>query len=81
MGTLPVSNGYGRMSSEWIFATVALVVSIGLFIFSAWWGSRPPQIGRTRMIPWNIVQLAATMGIILTLVHMLNLLGFHTGRK
>jgi hypothetical protein len=69
------------MDNDLMLAVGALVISLSVFGFSYWWGSRPPIVGRTRMIPWNLVQIAGVIAVILSLVHLINLAGFATGSR
>lgn len=50
-------------------------------LFAGWRGARPPNPHKgPRMMPWRFLMLLAAAGAILLLVHVINLLGFTTGR-
>jgi hypothetical protein len=58
--------------------TLALAALAGLF---GWAGSRPPNIQRgPRLIPYRFLMMMSAVGVMLMLVHMLNLAGMKTGR-
>jgi hypothetical protein len=66
--TFPVTLG-----AALAFAAVA--------VFSGWRGARPPNLQRgPRLIPWRMIMLLAAAGAMYMLVHLVNLLGFTTGR-
>jgi hypothetical protein len=67
---------------------MTLPITFALFLataalagFSAWRGSRPPDLVRgPRMVPWRFVMmLSAAVGLAL-LVHIANLVGIQTGQ-
>lgn len=52
-----------------------------LAVFAGWRGARPPDLARgVRMIPWRPIMVFSAAGVLLMLVHAVNLMGFHTGR-
>jgi hypothetical protein len=52
-----------------------------LSLFAGWGGARPPDPRRgPRMIPWRFIMTLAAMGAFVMAVHLVNLLGFTTGR-
>ncbi|ATQ45043.1 hypothetical protein CSW64_15075 [Caulobacter mirabilis] len=54
---------------------------LALTVFAGWRGSRPADLAKgVRMIPWRTVMVFAAAGTLLMTVHLVNLLGFHTGR-
>jgi len=63
-----------------------LTLSIGgaflaLALFAGWRGSRPPDLAKgVRMIPWRWVMLFSTTGVLIMMVHVVNMLGVKTGR-
>jgi hypothetical protein len=60
-------------------AIMAALVAFGLF--AAWRGARPPDMRRgPRLTPWRFLMLLSAALAILMLVHVVNLLGFQTGR-
>lgn len=55
---------------------------LALAVFAGWRGARPPDLAKgVRMIPWRGVMLFSTAGVIIMTVHIVNLLGIHTGRN
>ena len=63
-------------------ATLAIMAALVAFgLFSAWRGARPPDLRRgPRLMPWRFLMLLSAALAILMLVHVVNLLGFQTGR-
>ena len=58
--------------------TAACMVVIG---FCAWRDSRPPDLVKgPRMAPYRPVMLVLVVVVVMLVVHMVNLLGVHTGR-
>jgi len=51
-------------------------VSTALF---GWLGARPLQPGKPRMVPWQILMMFAAAWCIMMVVHLLTLVGIHTG--
>lgn len=45
-----------------------------------WAGARPPNPNRVRMAPYRFLMLLAAAGVLMMLVHLVNLLGVKTGR-
>jgi len=62
--------------------TIALAASlIGLALLAGWRGARPPDLARgPRLAPWRFLMALAALGAFVMLVHLVNLLGFATGR-
>jgi hypothetical protein len=62
--------------------TLAITLALlGLAVFAGWRGSRPPDLIRgVRMIPWRGIMVSASAGVLFMVVHLVNLLGFTTGR-
>lgn len=57
----------------------ALVLILGLTVFSGWRGSRPPDLVRgPRMVPWRALMLLGIVACIFLIVHLVNLAGFDT---
>jgi hypothetical protein len=53
---------------------------LAVAILAGWRGAQPPNPHRgPRMIPWRPIMVAATVGLIVFLVHAVNLLGVTTG--
>jgi hypothetical protein len=60
-------------------ALMALGVALtGLF---GWLGARPKPLGQPRMAPWQLLMVVAAAGSLMMVVHVLNLLGAHTGNR
>lgn len=67
---------------------VTVPVTLGLIamlfacaLFCGWRGARPPDLMRgPRMIPWRLLMVASATGVLIFLVHLVNLLGVTTGR-
>lgn len=55
----------------------AFAIATALF---GWAGARPPDPRRVRMAPYRFLMLLTAAGVLMMLVHAVNLLGFHTGR-
>lgn len=58
----------------------ALIMLLAAAAFCGWRGARPPNIIKgPRLMPWRPLMMICVVGIILLLVHLLNLLGLQTG--
>ncbi|MCR5878755.1 hypothetical protein LRS04_10610 [Phenylobacterium sp. J367] len=56
-------------------------VFLALALFAGWRGARPPDLMKgPRLIPWRPIMVAGALGVIVMLVHAVNLLGVTTGR-
>lgn len=54
---------------------------LAVTLFAGWRGSRPADFSKgVRMIPWRGIMVFSAAGVLLMAVHLVNLLGFHTGR-
>jgi hypothetical protein len=62
--------------------TLALICAlVGVALFCGWRGARPPDLQRgPRMIPWRLLMVSASTGVLIFVVHLVNLLGVTTGR-
>jgi len=69
------------MELELVPTVILACVTSGLAIFCGYMGQRPmnPQKG-PRMVPWRFLMLLFVVVAIMMVVHMINLLGFATGR-
>lgn len=76
-----VRLGYAaQMSLNVTLALTAAFLTLGLF--AGWRGARPPNPhAGPRMIPWRLIMLLSAAGVMLMLVHLLNLAGVTTGRR
>jgi len=60
----------------WLFAAC-----VALALFAGWRGARPPDPMRgPRLVPWRFLMTLAACAAVVVVVHLLNLLGMHTGR-
>jgi hypothetical protein len=63
---------------------VTLAVAAGLAVLTVlfgWAGSRPPDLQRgPRLAPYRFLMMLGATGLLLMVVHMLNLAGVTTGR-
>lgn len=62
--------------------TLALICALlAVAAFCGWRGARPPDLQRgPRMIPWRLLMVSASTGVLIFVVHLVNLLGVTTGR-
>ncbi|CAN5625959.1 hypothetical protein BH11PSE1_BH11PSE1_26180 [soil metagenome] len=62
--------------------TLALIAAfLALAIFSGWRGAQPPNpLKGVRMAPHRLIMVTAAAGVLILLVHLVNLLGVVTGR-
>ena len=59
----------------------ALAAAVALAALFGWLGARPPDPTRgPRMAPWRFLMVLCAAGVLLALVHLVNLLGVTTGR-
>lgn len=61
---------------------IATFAMAALAVFAGWRGARPPDLLKgVRMIPWRGIMITASLGAMLLLVHVVNLLGLTTGQR
>ena len=62
--------------------TLAIAAGLAvLALFAGWRGARPPNPYKgPRMMPWRMIMLLAATGLLMMVVHLVNLLGLTTGR-
>ena len=64
--------------------TVTLAIAGGAAILAAlfgWLGARRPDPARgPRLAPYRFLMLASAAVVLMMIVHLINLAGFHTGR-
>jgi hypothetical protein len=54
---------------------------LALAAFAGWRGARPPDPRRgPRLAPWRFIMVTAAAFLLVTVVHLVNLLGVTTGR-
>ena len=56
-----------------------LGLGAALVVLFGWLGARPKPLGRPRMAPWPLLMLITAASTLMVLVHLLNILGAHTG--
>jgi hypothetical protein len=62
------------------FTVTGLVVLLLLAVFCGWRGARPANILKgPRLMPWRPLMMVCVVGLMLLLVHLVNLLGLETG--
>lgn len=63
---------------------ITLAIAAGLAalgLFAGWRGARPPDPHRgPRLVPWRFIMLLSAAGLLLMVVHAVNLMGITTGR-
>lgn len=62
--------------------TLSLIaVFLAIAGFAGWRGAQPPNPLRgVRMAPHRLIMVTAAAAVLILLVHLVNLLGVHTGR-
>jgi hypothetical protein len=72
----------GHLASMTLPISLAVTAAlIGFTVFAGWRGAQPPDLMRgVRMVPWRAVMVFSSAGAVFMLVHVVNLLGFTTGR-
>jgi hypothetical protein len=62
--------------------TLALTAAfLAVAVVAGWRGARPPDFLKgPRMIPWRFIMVTAAAGLLVLVVHLVNLLGVKTGR-
>lgn len=65
-----------------LIVTIALLaLGAALTVLFGWMGARPRELGKPQMVPWQILMMFAAAWCLLMVVHILNLLGAHTGAQ
>jgi Kef-type K+ transport system membrane component KefB len=60
----------------------AAVVFLALALVFGWLGARPINVLKgPRMVPWRPMMMACVVGLMLMMVHLVNLLGVQTGNQ
>lgn len=79
---LAVPTAGGHLACMTLPISLALTAAfVGLTLFAGWRGAQPPNFVKgVRMVPWRGVMLLSSAGVVVMLVHVVNLLGFTTGR-
>jgi len=64
---------------------LTLAASVTLLVLAAvcgWFGARPIDVLKgPRMIPWRPLMMVCVVGLMLMIVHLVNLLGVQTGNQ
>jgi hypothetical protein len=62
--------------------TLCVIAALAaLALFCGWRGAQPPNLVRgPRLVPWRLIMVSAAAGLLVFTVHLVNLLGFTTGR-
>lgn len=62
--------------------TIGLCIALAAIMVAAGWaGARPPDPRKgPRLVPWRFIMLLAAAGLLLMMVHLINLMGLRTGR-
>lgn len=56
------------------FTLTILVLTMGLFSFAYWRGSRPAEPLKVRMVNYHVVQIACIVVVLLMVAHLVTLL-------
>jgi len=60
----------------------AAVVFLAFALFCGWRGARPINVLKgPRLMPWRPLMMVSVVGLMLMVVHLINLLGFNTGNQ
>jgi flagellar biosynthesis protein FliQ len=66
---------------SWTATLVSLAAGLAIATFCGWRGAQAPNLIRgPRLIPYRLIMVLSSAWIMLMLVHVVNLLGFTTGR-
>lgn len=61
---------------------VATIVFLVLAVVFGWLGARPINVLKgPRLMPWRPMMMVCVVGLMLMMVHLINLLGFQTGNQ
>ncbi len=70
------------MDLDWILTLVGLAAFVGLAVFAGWKSGRPRKDSlNARWISWPLVTVFAATAAIFILIHVLGLMGVHTGQR
>jgi|HubBroStandDraft_6_1064221.scaffolds.fasta_scaffold1178140_2 hypothetical protein len=56
-----------------------LAAIIGFAFFCGWMGARPRDYSKPRLVNWQLLMLVSAAGVLVVIVHLVNLLGVTTG--
>lgn len=75
-GRCATASQMGLTRTLWLLGACA-----ALALLAGWRGARPPNPLRgPRLTPWRFLMMLAACAVLVLLVHLVNLLGVHTGR-
>ena len=64
----------------WPLTLILAALAAAVAVASGWAGSRPPNLQRgPRLVPYRFLMMLAATGMVLMIVHAINLLGVTTG--
>ncbi|MBI1359962.1 MAG: hypothetical protein GC155_06710 [Alphaproteobacteria bacterium] len=70
------------MDLDWILTLAGAALAVVLLAVSLWRNARPRvDTVRTRWISWRFMMMLAAAFLLIAAVHIVNKLGFHTGRN
>jgi len=70
------------MDLNWTLTVAGLVVFGALTAFAAWKSGRPRKDSlNAQWISWPLVTVFAATAVIFILIHVMGLMGFHTGQR
>jgi type III secretory pathway component EscS len=75
----PPLQGARVQTMDLYIALGLLAASVGLTVFCGWMGARPPNFAKPRLINWQLLMLASAAFVLVTIVHLVNVLGVTTG--
>jgi hypothetical protein len=56
-----------------------VLATISFAVFCGWMGARPRDYSKPRIVSWQFLMLVSAAVVLVTLVHLVNVLGFTTG--
>lgn len=70
------------MDLDWTLTLVSLLAFVGLAVFAGWKSGQPRKDSlKARWISWPLVTVFAATAAIFILIHVLGLMGVHTGQR
>jgi len=75
--------GRGHVAAMPLISTLILLFSATIVgLYCAWRGAQPPNLLKgPRMVPYRFIMVIAAAVVLISVVHLLNLAGFETGRR
>lgn len=68
------------INADFILTIASIAGFAALGSFSYWWQGRPHDKLSPRMVPWRLIAMGCLATVFMLCVHLINLLGFETGR-